>query len=81
MKSWIPIPDSSTDRRRVVLLKLGEFVARLLLVGSFFLIHPGERCANDIGRPTVRSADVPRAVAPHSVAEAPSAPDTVQPNF
>ena len=81
MKSWIPIPDASTDWRRLVLHKLGGFVARVLLFGSVFLIHPGERCANDIGRPPVRPADVPSGATPHSVAEAPSAPNNVQLNF
>ena len=80
MKSWIRIPNGSTDWRRVVLHKLGGCVARLLLFGSVFLIHPGERCAYETGWPPAPSADVPSEVTPHPVADAPSAPTTFRSN-
>lgn len=81
MKFWIPLPESSTDWRRVVLHKLGGLFARLLLFGSVFLIHPGERCAYETGWPPAPSRDVPSEVAPHLVVDAPSLPDDLPPTF
>ena len=64
MKSWIPIPDASTEWRRWILHKVGGCAARLLLFASVFLIHPGERCAYESGWPPPPSDDAQSAGAP-----------------
>jgi hypothetical protein len=75
MKSWISIPDASGDGCRAVSHKLAGFVARVLLFGSVFLIHPGERCASDIGRPPVLPEKAPSVAAPQPAAATAPVPD------
>ena len=75
MKSWIPIPDGSTDWRRVVVHQLGGFAARLLLFGSVFLLHPGERCAYEGDRMPASLVDTPSAAATQPATVSPPASD------
>ena len=81
MKSWIEIPGDSADWRRVIGHKLGGFFTRLVLFGSVFLIHPGERCAYETDRAPALMEDVPSAVAPQPVADARPASDNLPPTF
>ena len=81
MKSWFEIPHDSADWRRIVLHKLGGFVARLLLFGSVFLIHPGERCVYETDRTPAFLEDVPSGVALQPAADAPFPSDDLPPTF
>lgn len=63
MKSWMQVLADSADYRRVLLHKLGGCVTRLLLFGSVFLLHPGERCAYEGDRMPASLVDTPSATA------------------
>ena len=81
MKSWIPFLDDSTEWRRVVLHRVGAFAARLLLFGSVFLFHPGERCVYETGGAPAKAEEVLSGDVPQAAADVPVVADTLPPTF